>query len=80
MLIHYFPKHFKLKMFLSCAVVEFLFNRAVRIALLVVPSEHARDLILDLKMAVSLVLINRRDLLDRRNKVGTSINLQNRLF
>lgn len=65
MLILNLLEHSKLKLFLSSAVVEFVFQRAVYIALLVAPLSHALDLILDLKMAVSLVLISRRDLLDR---------------
>lgn len=69
MLILNFLKHSKLKLFLAYAVVEFVFHRAVYIAILV-----ALDLILDSKMAVSLVLISRRDLLDRRgSKMGLSL-------
>lgn len=64
MLILNFLKHSKLKLFLSYAMVEFVFHRPVYIAILVSPLSHTLDLILDLKMAVSLVLINRRDLLD----------------
>lgn len=52
MLIPYFLNHSKPKLSLLCAVVEFLFNRAIYIALLVAPLNHAWDLILGLKMAV----------------------------
>lgn len=47
MLILYFLKHSKLKLSLPCAVVEFLFNRAVYVAVQVVPLNCAWDLILD---------------------------------
>jgi len=69
-LILYFLKPSKLKLSLSCAMAEFLFSRAVCIALLVAPLNHAWDLILDLKMTLSLVLISRRDLLDGRSEGG----------
>lgn len=65
MLILNLLKHSKLKLVLSCAMVEFVLQRAVCTAFLVAPVSHALDLILDLKVAVSLVLISRRDLLDR---------------
>lgn len=49
MLILYSLKHSKLKLSLSCTVVQFLFNRAVYITLQVAPLNHAWDLILDLE-------------------------------
>lgn len=70
MLILHFLKHSKLKLCLCCAVVEFLFNRAVYTALLIAPLNHAWDLIWDLKMAVSLVLKRRGDILDRGDRRG----------
>lgn len=65
MLILDFLKHSKLKLSLPCAVVEFLFNRAVYVAVLVDALHCAWDLILNLRWQVSLVVINRRDLVDR---------------